>query len=177
MLLFQRLLTGFLLVGLPLSVVSAEIYKWVDEAGIVHFGDRVPDKYQQTVESLDVSVRQPSEAERQQAEAVAESIRQASDKARERRLEESDSLKASPEQLDQVSAQNTAAGKSPPNQLKPGQARLTRAQRMENYEAEMKRYKESQRCFAAYQMKGGGTRGYAFDQCETVKKPIHPSIR
>lgn len=177
MLFFQRLLAGVLLVGLPLSVVSAEIYKWVDDAGVVHFGDRVPDKYQQTVESLDISVRQPSEADRQQAEAVAESIRQASEIARKRRLEENEPLKASPEQFGQVPAQNTATSKSPPNQLKPGQARLTREQRMENYEAEMKRYKESQRCFAAYQMRGGGTRGYAFNECETVKRPLHPNVR
>ncbi|MGO1692189.1 MAG: DUF4124 domain-containing protein [Marinobacter sp.] len=177
MLLFRQFLAGALLAVLSWSVVSAEVYKWLDEAGNIHFGDRVPEKYRQAGEAVDVQMRQPTAADRQKAEAVAKSIRQAADSAQERRLEEIESIKESSEQSGQVSTSQKATNNSPPNTLKPGQARLTRKQRMENYDAAMARYRESQRCFAPYQKLGGGTRGYAFDQCETVERPIHPDVR
>ncbi|MFT7338511.1 MAG: hypothetical protein ACI92B_001841 [Marinobacter maritimus] len=177
MLFFGRVLAGAVLVILPLSFVSAEVFKWVDEAGNVHFGDSLPEKYRQTGKTLDVPVHEPSVADRQKAEAVAESIRQAAELARERRLEEDERLEGDSEKTDQKMASNSVADQAPPNQLQPGQARLTRKQRMENYEAEMARYRESQRCFAPYQMKGGGTRGYAFNKCQSVERPIHPDLR
>lgn len=177
MLFFGRLLAGALLVILPLSLVSAEVYKWVDEAGNVHFGDSLPDQYRQTGKTLDVPVRTPTATDRQNAEAVAESIRQAAQSARERRLEEDGRLKRDSEQIEQTKAPSRVAAPAPPNQLQPGQARLTRKQRMENYEAEMARYRESQRCFAPYQMRGGGTRGYAFNKCQSVERPIHPDVQ
>ncbi|MBQ0833197.1 DUF4124 domain-containing protein [Marinobacter sp.] len=177
MLLFRRLMAGSLLAVLSWSVASAEVYKWLDESGNIHFGDRVPEKYRQAGEAVDVQMRRPTAADRQKAEALAESIRQAADSVQERRLEEIESIKEGPEQSGQVSASQKATNYSPPNTLRPGQARLTRKQRMENYEAAMARYKESQRCFAPYQKLGGGTRGYAFNHCETVERPIHPDVR
>lgn len=177
MLFFGRVLAGALLVILPLSCVSAEVFKWVDDAGNVHFGDSLPEQYRQTGKTLDVPVRKPSAADRQNAEAVAESIRHAAESARERRLVEGKRLERDSEQTDQVITPNRVADQAPPNQLQPGQARLTRKQRMENYEAEMARYRESQRCFAPYQMRGGGTRGYAFNKCQSVERPVHPDVR
>lgn len=38
-----------------LPVQAEEIVKWVDEEGKVHFGSRVPDKYKNQAEKVDVS--------------------------------------------------------------------------------------------------------------------------
>ena len=170
--LFSRwVLAPALLMVFPQLTVSAEVYKWVDEAGNVHFGDSVPEQYQQVGKTVDVSGRQPTETERQQAEALAESARQAAEAARELRLE---AAAAEPEE---PLASNTAPTQPRPIEPLPGQARLTREQRMKNYEAEMERYRESQRCFGKYQMLGGGTRGYAFNECTSVKRPRHPDVQ
>lgn len=177
MLFLRGLLAAAVFAFLLCSVVSAEVYKWVDEADNIHFGDRVPEKYRQAGKAVNVQVRQPTAVDRQKAEAVAESIRQAAKSAQERRLEKSEPIKESQEQSDRVSTSQNVRNYSPPNTLKPGQARLTRKQRMENYEAAMARYKESQRCFAPFQKLGGGTRGYAFDHCVAVERPIHPDVR
>lgn len=177
MLFIRKPLIAAFLVTLPWFAVSAEVYKWVDEAGNVHFGDRVPEKYQQAGETVDVQMRQPTTADRQRAEAMMETIRQAADSAQKQRLEKRKSIKNDPEQSGLSNRSHKADDYSPPNNRVPGQARLTRKQRMENYDAAMTRYRKSQRCFARFQKQGGGTRGYAFDHCETVERPVHPDVR
>ena len=43
----------FFLILLVLAFpVQAEIYKWIDEKGKTHFGDRVPEKYQKKADGL-----------------------------------------------------------------------------------------------------------------------------
>jgi len=162
-------------IAMPMSLASAQVYKWVDEAGNVHFGDRIPEQYERAGESVAVNPRKPSEAEKRQAEAWAESAREAADASRQRRLKERELSEAASEEPDG----NAAVKKTPPPQVEtqPGQLRLTRAQRMANYEAKMERYRESMRCFGKYQKLGGGTRGYAFEECESVRKPRHPDVQ
>jgi len=62
-----RVILASLLIMLALGASGAEIYKWVDEAGRVHFGDRPPAEGAEPVE-LDVSpapaAPAPSDAER-----------------------------------------------------------------------------------------------------------------
>ena len=154
----------------PLPPASAEVYKWVDDAGNVHFGDRIPEQHKQSGESVDLSVRIPSAEEQRQAEARAESLQRVAGELGEQRRE-----KERLEESEQVPAQQNVS--TLPEEVKPGQGRLTREQRMANYEAEMQRYRESMACFGKYQIKGGGTRGYAFEECESVKKPRYPDVR
>lgn len=40
---WRRLITAGLLMAFSASTVASGFYKWVDENGVVHFGDRVPD--------------------------------------------------------------------------------------------------------------------------------------
>jgi len=62
-----------LLICAPLG---AEVYKWVDEKGKVHFGDRVPTKYSESAETLEsteaplqgLSEEEIAEQERKNAE-------------------------------------------------------------------------------------------------------------
>lgn len=54
MLLVKRLVIFYFCV-ISCNVVLADIVKWVDENGKVHFGDRVPEKYRDQVEDVDVS--------------------------------------------------------------------------------------------------------------------------
>ena len=163
---------------LPLSIflmfavspAYAEVYQWVDEAGNVHFGDRLPEQYEQDGKPVELSVHTPTDEERRQAEALAESARRAAVDLSEQRLENND-----PEESEKSTPQNQVSAL--PENVKPGQARLTREQRMANYEAEMARYRESVNCFAKYQKLGGGTRGYAFEECTSVRRPQHPDVR
>ncbi len=170
MLICRKVLPLFFLLVFSMSSASAEVFKWVDEAGNVHFGDRIPEQHKQAGESVELSVRTPSVEEQSQAESRAESVRRAVDDLGDQRREQ-ERL----EESEQGSAQQKAS--TLPEKVKPGQGRLTREQRMANYEAEMKRYRESLECFGKYQIKGGGTRGYAFEECESVKKPRHPDVR
>lgn len=47
---FDRVIAGavLLLAGLTSAAISAELYRWVDENGTVHFGDSVPPEYSKT---------------------------------------------------------------------------------------------------------------------------------
>ena len=47
---FHRFFAGVVLVlaGLTNAAISAELYRWVDEDGTVHFGDSVPPEYSKT---------------------------------------------------------------------------------------------------------------------------------
>ncbi|BES72347.1 hypothetical protein RE428_33650 [Marinobacter nanhaiticus D15-8W] len=150
------------------SQASAELYKWIDEKGVVHFSDSVPEEYRASVEQVQVDTSQPSAEERQEAKAIVERAERAADDVRRLRLETEESH--APESL----AERKGGGKTqepPVIAPKPGQARLTRAERMAIYRAKMEEYRKSQDCFAKYQTLGGGTRGYAFNECKSVPQP------
>jgi hypothetical protein len=57
----------FLLIVLACPA-QAEIFKWVDENGKTHFGDRVPEKYQQKAANVELKIHQPTEADIAEAE-------------------------------------------------------------------------------------------------------------
>lgn len=54
------LLPLLLLSGLmaPCLVQAGEIYKWVDDNGVIHFGDRPPQQARASVETIDPQLRQ-----------------------------------------------------------------------------------------------------------------------
>lgn len=150
------------------SQASAELYKWIDENGGVHFSDSVPEEYKASVKQVQVDTNQPSAEEREEAKAIAERAERAADDVRRVRLEAEESH--GPELL----SEDEGGGKTrepPVIAPKPGQARLTHAERMAIYRAKMEEYRKSQDCFAKYQTLGGGTRGYAFNECKSVPKP------
>ncbi len=89
-----------LLTGLYVPCSSAQIYKWVDEDGNVHFGDRPRDK-RTASHAEEVEVReayQPSELLSEQEKAVAQS---------EAELKKSQSIRRQ-EEREQAEAEKTA---------------------------------------------------------------------
>ena len=52
-------LTMLLLLGISVSAPAAEVYRWVDADGVVHFSDTLPDTMQGDVERLVVQDRNP----------------------------------------------------------------------------------------------------------------------
>ena len=59
----------FFLILLVLAFpVQAEIYKWIDEKGKTHFGDRVPEKYQKKADNVELKIHQPTEEDIAEAE-------------------------------------------------------------------------------------------------------------
>lgn len=88
----QRALTIALALALTSTSASAEIYRWVDENGKVHYGDKIPAKYAKTEQQklnkqgLTVETRQ-----RQQTDEELEAIRreaEARQKQREKEVEQ-----------------------------------------------------------------------------------------
>ena len=128
------------------GVAHAELFKWVDENGKTHYGDRVPDRYQKQQKALKVE-KSPSQADR--------------DAALQRNRKEktaADALKA------QRDAKAEAAGKpskpaaaAPPNE--------TACQK------EWRVFLEAKTCFQPFRTATGGIRAEAYEHCKEVAEP------
>lgn len=161
----MRLLLLLLILAAP---AHAEIYKWVDENGKVHFGDRVPEQYKDQAGDVDVEVRQPTEEE------IAEAEKRSAE------------LKASRMRMQSTNrAQHGSGG------YYPGANRKSSTAPASAYDRQMAEYRKSQACFAScavtvhrvpitrrlpdgttYQMPGGTRRDLsACGHCRNVKKP------
>lgn len=83
----MRMLLALCLAAASLSA-QAEVYRWVDDNGVVHFGDRVPPEYAgQRREKLDAhgNVRAVTEREPTRAEREAAAARQQAEQAEQAR--------------------------------------------------------------------------------------------
>ena len=56
------------------------VYRWVDEAGQVHFSDVVPDAYKNVARPMDLKISEPSPAEKAASEARAAAEKAAADR-------------------------------------------------------------------------------------------------
>jgi len=70
--------------AVPIGLCASEIYRWVDENGVVHYTDTAPED--QTTTEIEIS-EPPTAAERKEAEAI---YRQAIEQSRQRQLSEQD---------------------------------------------------------------------------------------
>src|SRR4026209_769413 len=63
----------FLLVFGSMSVgtYGADIFKWVDEKGRIHYGETVPDQYKRAATRIDRDKAEPTDAQRKEAAARA----------------------------------------------------------------------------------------------------------
>lgn len=144
----RKFLIVFLLGALPLSAVAGNIYRWVDDKGMVHYGDTVPDKYKDTAtdkpelkdEHPVIDVR--GTAEEQNARA----------RARET-LEEKPKPPVAPPPAPVAEPEAAAPAKN-----------LTCQQQWAAYNA-------SQACFATYRNANGSVRAEAFEQCTPIAEP------
>ena len=141
----------FLLMALAFPV-QAEIYKWVDENGKTHFGDRVPEKYQKKAGKVEVKIHQPTEQD------IAE--------AENRNAELTNSRK-----LMETSNRATRSSRSTP--------RKKTKQYASDYDRQMAEYRVSKSCYAACQVRrtkapfqsGSYLDNSACGHCTNVTKP------
>src|SRR5882672_1382375 len=132
---------------LTLTARAGEVFRWVDENGKVHYGDAIPEKYKQQAKKVD-GAGGVTGAQRQEAES-----RTARERARAESLQKARESKADAPQL----AAPPSAGDP-----KPG----------DQCEEQMRKYLESQDCFAPYVNATGGIKPEAFQRCTEVKQPM-----
>ena len=155
---------------------AAQVYKWVDEQGHVHYGNAVPKPHQKSAQPVDTTVPVPSDAERRDAAALAEREKAAAEnlrRERERaRLQEASKAapagKAAP-----APAVKAAPAPVPSTAPAPAPSSPTTAlsDKKRQCEEEFKRFRQSQDCFAPYRTATGGIRAEAFKHCVEVKMP------
>ena len=139
--------------SLSCAALGADIYKWVDEKGRIQYGQSVPDKYKKSAKKVVKDEAQPTEAQRQEAEARA-----AKDKVDAQAL---DAQKAKSDQANQAKtdSQRRAAPAASPDD------------KVSQCEAEKKRYRDSEACFAPYRTATGAIQPEGFQRCVSVKEP------
>lgn len=125
------------------AAVSAEIYRWTDEKGQVHFGDLVPESGKASASRVDTSSSTISEAER---------------KAGEARLERERTEIARPVNGGGPAAASRATTTLPES-------------RKTDCAEQWRKFNESIACFDAYRMTSGAMRPEAFDKCVQVRQP------
>ncbi len=140
-----RVLWLFVFGSVSFATYGADVYKWVDEAGRIHYGESVPDQYKQKAGKIDSSGPEPTDAQRREA-----ATRLAKEKAISESMTTSRTTPAAP-----GSVPATAGVKDKDNSC----------------EAQKKRYAESELCFAPYRNATGGIKAEAFQHCVEVKEP------
>jgi len=130
---------------------ATDIYKWKDEAGHTHVADSVPERYRKVATKIDSRQFEVRADDRAAALArSAKELERAAAMAADRARTESDASGLAP------------SGSGPRAQPKQGESECDRLWRT---------YLDSQRCFAPYQRRQGGTRVEAYSHCEPVQAP------
>jgi len=136
------------LCAVSLVARAGDVFKWVDENGKVHYGESVPERYKQHAKKVDLSGVEVSDEQRQEAEA-----RRAREKAQAESLQGTREARTGAPQ---------PAAPPPPDVPKSGN----------ECQEQMKKYLESQDCFAPYRNANGGINPEAFQHCSEVKQPV-----
>jgi len=137
-----------LFLSLSLAAHGADVFRWVDEDGKIHYGETVPERYKQKAKKLEGA--DATSAQRQEAQA-----RQAREQAR------AESLRR---------AREAKSGEAQPN-AEPSPDIAGAGDNTNTCQAQLKKYLESLDCFAPYMLKGGAVRQEAFQHCTEVKQP------
>jgi hypothetical protein len=146
---FSRLLMACLIITPCVLYAGNSIYRWVDEAGKVHYGDTVPDRYK------DSATLKPELKEHPVIDVEGTAKEQ---EARQRAREVLDVEPDKP-QSSQAPAANANA-----SDVSENTADMT-------CEEQWVRYNASQACFAPYRVANGAIRPEAFDNCVVVPQP------
>src|SRR5258706_10666440 len=142
-----RILFLLAFASLSAGTYAVDVYKWVDDKGQIQYGESVPAKFKKSATKVDVTIREPTEAQRQ--EAAARAVKD----------------KAAAESLPANSAKPTKPRSAPPPAVASADARTKQC------EADWKTYRESEACFAPYKSKTGSISREAFQHCVEVKEP------
>lgn len=134
----------------PTHAQGADVYRWVDDKGKVHYGDAVPEGSGQQSKKIDLPDSAITDKQRAEAEARA-----AKEKA---------SLAAMPPRDKPKEGDASTPAAPPGKQASAGSGKDTCAERK-------KKYMDSADCFAPYKMANGTTREEAFKHCTVVIEP------
>lgn len=124
---------------------AAGIYKWVDEKGIVHYGDTVPEKYKDT--ATDETKLKDAQPPTDEAEAMQKREKARATLEREPLNQEPASTSRSDTEPDDENSSKTAC------------------------EQQRQKYVESLECFAPYRNALGGIKAEAYNYCTEVAEP------
>lgn len=149
--------TALFLIATPLQ---AEIYKWTDANGKVHFSDRVPSQQQEKAESIAVSVKQLSDSDIQEAQERAVKIKNAA------RVTAEGNRSRAPKRKKRSYSHGSPGG--PIHTM--SQAKKS-PKRPGSYAEAMKEYKQSQLCYERYKNLNGSNQAAAQFNCKNVARP------
>ena len=134
----------FLVLALPAGgpLHAEDVYRWVDKAGKVHYGNQVPDADKANARKMDSGV-EPTPTQRQDAQQRA---------TREKNRYRSTARKPLP---------------PPPMSVAAAPPRTGDAACAEQW----RKFSESGACFAPYRVVGGGLKPEAYQNCVEVAEP------
>lgn len=128
---------------------AGAVYEWVDESGVKHASDAVPEKYKGVATRIDPSRSRISPGEQEEA------IRRA------------EALKAATANL---GVQPLPTDTAPPSSAVEADGRTTRVPTASECDAQRRRFADSQNCFFGY-VKPNGSSGYRSCVNEPVPEP------
>lgn len=128
---------------------AAEIYRWVDEQGGVHYGTSVPDSHKVKAREIDTRGTERTDEQRQEAEARAADERARAEAMAQQRAKAAEARAAQPS----PAAPSGTANKN-----------IT-------CEEQWRRYRASDACFAPFRLANGAIKAEAFKKCVEVKVP------
>lgn len=143
---------ALLILSAPLH---AEIYKWTDENGKIHFSDKVPVQQRDKAASVNVSIKTLSDQEVEEANQRAARIQEAA------RITAAGNKSREPKRKARSTSSYSrgTVGKQSTGSKAPG-----------SYSAAMKRYKDSQACYSMVK-NSGGNQAAAVLECGNVPRP------
>ena len=148
---FNKLIIAIVLLAPCILQAGNPIYRWVDDDGMVHYGDTVPDQYK------DSAQRKPELKEHPVIDVEGTAREQ---QARQRAREVLD--------IESDNGQPTAAAPANANAPEPSVSENTADMTCEE---QWQRYNASQACFAPYRLANGAIRPEAFDNCVAIPQP------
>jgi hypothetical protein len=132
--------------GVLAGPARAELFKWVDENGKTHYGDQVPERYQQKQQSLKVD-KAPSRDERNAALLRIQREKNAAN-----------AMKAQRDARSEVAGRPARAAAGVPSNE-------TACQK------EWRLFLDSKTCFQPFRTANGGIRAEAYQQCKEMPEP------
>ena len=145
----MRWITLLLLGSLGAHVQAANIYRWVDEQGRIHYGDAIPMSYEAKGRSIEVKSSEVTDAQRQDAA--------------ERVAKERDTVEALARARQALTSNASAKATVPIGSGKANDGG--------GCEQEWRRYRESQACLAPFRTATGAIKVEAFEHCLQLKQP------
>jgi hypothetical protein len=135
--------------SLSFGTYGADIFRWVDETGHIHYGESVPDQYKKRATMVEQKGLEPTDAQRQEAAARL---------AKEKAIAESMTT-------DRVKS-------NAPNSVPlPPPAAAGTNDKEDSCEEQKRKFAESQVCFAPYRNATGGIKAEAYQHCVELTRP------